>query len=200
MIKVNLLKPEKKEVSGAPDTALPLEEGGGGKISPLAGGLAGLITIGAVAFFYFSLNGELNGINKKIEDNRASWTKLEPVRKQVEEMEQMKALLEAKIKVITDLSARKQDAVLMMDKLSRALPPDWVWLTGMTCTGYNITISGQALSNNLVADFITNLQNSNSFINVRLGSTKRVNAASDLVQFMISCTYKPAPVEGSKVG
>jgi hypothetical protein len=96
-----------------------------------------------------------------------------------------KAMLENKIKVINDLKVRQKDAVLMMDKLSRSLP-DWVWLTNLSFSNQVLTLNGKALSNNLIADFINNLQNSNYFLNVQLRtSVRKREAGTDIFEFRL---------------
>ncbi len=43
--------------------------------------------------------------------------------------------------------------------MSRRLP-DWVWLTEIIFDDKGIQIKGKALSNNLIADYISSLENS----------------------------------------
>ena len=77
----------------------------------------------------------------------------------------------------------------MMDKMSRSLP-EWVWLTDLTITNGLVTLSGKALSNNLIADLVNNLQNSNLFTNVQLISTNRKKEAGiDIFEFRVSCAF-----------
>ena len=105
------------------------------------------------------------------------------------EWEKIKADVDRKIKVISDLKDRQKVAVLLMDKLSSSLP-DWVWLTSLSFSGQNVSLSGKALSYNLVADLIVNMQNSNSFTNVQLSTTNRSKeSGQDVFIFTITCTY-----------
>jgi Tfp pilus assembly protein PilN len=57
-----------------------------------------------------------------------------------------------------------------------------------------VAISGKALFNNLIADLINNLQNSNSFTSVQLTSTvRRREAGIDIFEFRVSCVFVRQP-------
>ena len=57
-----------------------------------------------------------------------------------------------------------------MDELSKAIP-EWVWLTEVTYRTKKVQLKGRALSNNLIADYIANLENSKYFEKVNLISS-----------------------------
>jgi len=72
--------------------------------------------------------------------------------------------------------------------------PEWVWLTNLTYRGGAVAISGKALSNNLIADLINNLQNSSFFTNVQItSSSRRKEAGIDIFEFRINCVFVPRP-------
>jgi len=138
---------------------------------------------------YFLQTGELARERKLLDERTLRKAELEKVLKELEMIEATKRELDSKIKIISDLKLKQKDAVLMMDKLSRSLP-EWVWLTDLNITNGAVSISGKALSNNLIADLINNLQNSNLFANVQLNSTSRKKEAGiDIFEFRVICTY-----------
>ena len=190
MIKINLLKPEKKEVAPGGTTVSLTEEAQPSKLSlpALIGSIA--ITICGIGLMYFLQSSELASEKKLLDDRILRKAELEKVLAKLVEIEMTKKELDNKIKIIGDLKLRQKDAVFMMDKMSRCLP-EWVWLTGLSFSGVAVNISGKALSNNLIADLINNLQNSNSFKNVQLSSTiRRKEAGIDIFEFRITCTFE----------
>jgi type IV pilus assembly protein PilN len=198
MIKINLLRPEKKEVAAGGTTVSFAEEAKPNKLSlpALIGAIA--FTVGAIGLMYFLQSSNLASEKKLLEERILRKAELEKVLTQLAEIETTKKELDNKIKIISDLKLRQKDAVLMMDKMSRCLP-DWVWLTSLSFTNGAINISGKALSNNLIADLINNLQNSNSFTNVQLLSTARNREAGiDIFVFRISCAFV-RPADPNKV-
>lgn len=189
MIKINLLKPEKKEVAAGGTTISLTEEAKPSQLSlpALIGAIA--ITICGIGLLYFLQSSELSSETKLLADRTLRKAELEKVLKELAEIEKTKLELDNKIKIISDLKLRQKDAVFMMDKMSRSLP-EWVWLTDLNFKGGSVAISGKALSNNLIADLINNLQNSNSFVNVQLKSTTRKKEAGiDIFEFRIECQF-----------
>jgi len=190
MIKINLLKPEKKEVAGGGGTTVSYaEEAKPSKVSVAALVGAGILTAVGIGLMYFLQASNLANEKRLLDERTLRKAELEKVLLELETIEATKRELDNKIKIIGELKLKQKDAVLMLDKMSRSLP-DWVWLSSMSYSGGAINISGKALSNNLIADLVNNLQNSNLFTNVQLKSTTRQRQAGiDIFQFAISCVF-----------
>jgi type IV pilus assembly protein PilN len=190
MIKINLLRPEKKELAAGGGTTVSFaEETKPSKLSipALLGAIA--LTVGFIGLMYFLQSGELATERKLLDERTLRKAELEKVLLELEQIEATKKELDSKIKIISDLKLKQKDAVLMMDKMSRSLP-EWVWLTDLTFKSGAVSISGKALSNNLIADLINNLQNSSMFANVQLNSTSRKKEAGiDIFEFRVVCTF-----------
>jgi type IV pilus assembly protein PilN len=189
MIKINLLKPEKKEVASGGAAVSALDESRENKMSvpALIGAIA--ITVGSIGLLYFLQSNNLNSEKKLLEERTLRKAELEVVLKKLAQIEASKMELERKIKIIDELKLKQKDAVFMMDKLSKCLP-DWVWLTDLNFKNGALQLSGKALSNNLIADLINNLQTSNSFSNVRLKSSSRNKEAGiDIFVFRVECVF-----------
>lgn len=77
----------------------------------------------------------------------------------------------------------------MMDEISKKLP-DWVWLTEISSQGQQVQIRGNALSNNLIADYIYNLESSPHFANVNLiSSTQKSGGSAQYLEFSLTLNY-----------
>lgn len=193
MIKINLLKPEKKDVPAGATTVSVIDESKGSQLSIPAVIAAIAITIGTIGLLYFLQLNSLNSEKKLLQERTIRKAELEKVLEKLAQLEASKLELDRKIKIINDLKFKQKDAVFMMDKLSRSLP-DWVWLTNLSFRNGILTLSGKALSNNLIADLVSNLQTSNSFINVRLRSTTRTKETGiDIFLFRLECVFVRQP-------
>ena len=190
MININLLKPEKKEVAGGGGTAVSYaDESKPSKLSVPAIVGAVAITVLGIGLMYFLQSNKLASEKKLFEERTLRKAELEKVLQELAMMEATKRELDGKIKIIGELKLQQKDAVLMMDKMSRSLP-EWVWLTSLSFSGSAVSISGKALSNNLIADLVNNLQNSNLFTDVQLKSTSRKKEGGiDIFEFAISCMF-----------
>jgi len=199
MIRVNLLRPEKKEVVSGGETVSYIEESKEKKINMMALAGAVVITIGITGLLYFLQSNRLDAERKILEDRRVRKVELEKVLKKLTEVEITKKILDSKIKIIGDLKLKQKDTVLMMDKLSASLP-DWVWLNSLNFSGNILNIEGKALSNNLIADLINNLQNSNYFTNIQLKtSVRKREAGSDIFEFKLQCQFIRPSEDANKV-
>jgi type IV pilus assembly protein PilN len=194
MIKINLLKPEKKKTEAGGGAAVStVSEPKESKFSVPAAIGAVAITLGTIGLLYILQTSNLNSEKKLLEERTLRKAELEKVMKKLAEIETTKMELDSKIKIINDLKFKQKDAVFMMDKLSRSLP-DWVWLVDVNFVNGTLTLSGKALSNNLIADLVNNLQTSNSFTNVQLKSSARKKETGiDIFEFKIDCTFVRQP-------
>jgi len=115
-----------------------------------------------------------------LNDAREQKKKLDYVFIKLQERELKKALYEKKINLIRRLKLRQGAPVMIMDELCKQLP-DWVWLTEVSLNKERVQIKGKALSNNLIADYIYNLENSPSFNNVNLVASTQKRIRNDQV-------------------
>jgi len=191
MIKVNLLSPEKKDVvPGAASTeAFSPEDSGEGKLSiPAIVGASALIVF-IIGGLYLLQSNKLDNTEKLLVERRARLTELEDVLQTLKMLENTKKILKNKVEVIQSLKARKKIVVKMMDQLSLALP-EMVWLKSANFNNNNLIISGSALSNNLVADFMNNLKSTGYFKNVTFkDSVPKTKSGIDVFSFRLNCTF-----------
>ena len=191
MIKVNLLSPERKEVTGtAPEGAPITEEEKESKINKGAILGATIITVGIIGLLYFTQAQTIEQKQQHLQERQARQKALNEVLKTLDELEKAKNMLDRKVKLISDLKARQQDAVKMMDALCDALP-DWVWLTNLTFSRGSLNITGKALSNNLISDLINNLKGTGSFYDVEFpGSNLQNQGNQEIFNFKVNCKYR----------
>ncbi len=194
MIRINLLKPETKDLKDAPVEGMPEFKV---KKRPGVGNLIFLLLLIALAGYYYYQKKAIGQEREQLAQARQEKDKLQYVIAKLDEQQKAKASLMQKIGLINQLKSQQDLAVRIMDDLSRSLP-DWVWLNEVNYDAKNIQIRGNALSNNLVADFISNLENSPYFESVNLISSTQKTARNDqYLEFSITATVvnpkMPAP-------
>ena len=190
MIKVNLLSPEKKDVTpGVATTESFADEARDSKVSVPAIVGASVLTFFIIGGMYFLQSNKLTDVKKTLEVKKARLVELEEVLQTLKVLEKTKKVLKNKVDIIQDLNSRKQVAVKMMDQLSRALP-EMVWLLKLKFTNSTVSLSGSALSNNLIADFINNLKSTNYFGNIKFkDSLRKKQSGVDVFNFRLDCTF-----------
>lgn len=188
MIKINLLKPEKKEIREEPLGIAPeIKEK---KRTPVASLLI-LIAIAAVAALYFLQDKAIKTEKDLLAAAQEEKKQLQYVLTALERLEAQKATLERKINLINYLKARQEIAVRTMDELSKNIP-GWVWLTETSYDAQEITIKGRALSNNLIADYVYNLENSPHLSNVKIESINQRSqqTTTPFLEFSLTAIYE----------
>jgi len=102
--------------------------------------------------------------------------------------------LQARIRVLEALEARKGGPYALLSTLSTAVVnTDSLWLTGFTQTGQTITIEGTAFNVRAVADFLTRLLNARIFATVDLRETSQDPAQREMEQFSFILNGEMAP-------
>ncbi len=191
MIRINLLKPEAKE--------LPVEEARR-EIKPPKMSLIYLLVVFAAAALFFYQRSAFNKEGGLLEDALAEKNKLSDVLGKLEEAQKLKSLFERKINLINQIKPRQQVAVRIMDELSKHIPY-YVWLSEATYDKQKIHIKGRALSNNLIADYIYSLETSPYFFNVNLlSSTQRTSRDNQYLEFALNASFVLQPAAESQSG
>jgi len=182
MIRINLLKEEPKAPIVKKEEVVRER-----KPFPMTS-LIGLFVVVAIALGYFQFNTikkEKNFLNAAEEEKN----KLKDVLSKLETVQEQQDLILRKIDLISQLKAQQGIAVSILDEISKQIP-QWVWLTEVTFSKQQIQIRGRATDNNLIADYIYNLETSPYFVNVDLKSTTRRQARNgEYFDFSLSAMY-----------
>jgi Tfp pilus assembly protein PilN len=183
MIRINLLKPETKEVREAPAEGMPEFKT---KKRPRVGNLIFLLLIIALAGLYFYQKKAMDEEQQLLSQAQEEKSKLQYVSAKLMELQKQKESHDKKIALINLLKSQRDLAVRIMDQLSRVLP-EWVWLNEVTFGAKSVQIRGNALSNNLIADYISSLENSPYFEGVNLiSSTQRTQGNDQYLEFSLT--------------
>jgi len=195
MIKINLLRPEGKEVKETlpPDEEevrfkeKKVKERKGLDLTKLVIPLA----IVLVAFLFLTQRTAFNRERSRLEEARAEKQRLAYVSVKLQQLQQQKAIYEKKINLIESQKLLQGIPVQIMDELSKGLP-EWVWLTEATYDKRVVRIKGKALSNNLIADYISNLEESDLFTEVNLLSSTQKRVKNDnILEFSMNARHAP---------
>ena len=190
MIRINLLPV--KEISA---------EVGRRQELMIAGGALAL-TVALIAGLYLSQNYKISGLNSELEGLKKEVQTLDVQLKEVGNLQRDVKALEDKLKVIDTLTKKKAGPVRVMESLSGSIPAR-LWLTEFREAGGNLSISGLAIDNQTVADFLRALSSHPYFNNVDLVETTQVEQEGiPLKRFSIrsQLLYQPPPPQPQKGG
>jgi len=191
MIRINLLKPETKDIRETVVSPGISEEAV--KKSPNIGNLIFLLLVVGLGAFFFVQKKAFDRENALLAVARQEKSQLQYVEAKLEEQRKVRESLDKKITLIETLNAQRDLAPRLMDELSRRLP-EWVWLSEVTFDDKGVQIKGRALSNNLIADYIAGLEASAQLMNVNLvSSQQRTAQGNQYLEFSLRAVIEKKP-------
>ncbi len=113
---------------------------------------------------------ELTALNKKKES-------FQIIIKEIEQLKQDKATLDSKLEVIKQLKRGSQLPIRVLDALATLTPSERLWLTNLQQSPDKLQISGVALDNATIAQYMNQLAESPYFAAANLGSTQMTTVA-----------------------
>jgi type IV pilus assembly protein PilN len=135
--------------------------------------IGSIVLVGLLLFLSISmLNGRIESLNSEIKSTKEQVAKYQQINKEIDEIKKNLALLEKKIEVIGSLEKDRTAPVRNLDSLYTQLVEKRMWYTLIEEKGSNVKISGIALDNQTVADYMTRIEKSDRFNNVKLAAVK----------------------------
>lgn len=180
MIKINLLPSKKKPPRKVSDVQKQLS----------LFLLIGIIFVGGMAYVYVYQTGKINDLKTAKATAEARLREQDTMLKEVKNVEAERAKFQEKIDVVRKLKKNQAGPVRLLDEISRALPVG-VNITSLAESSGNISIEGQAFSNNEVVRFIDNLKASPLLTGVMLLETSQAKTEGiEIYKYKLQFAYK----------
>ncbi len=116
---------------------------------------------------HLSVGSRISSHRKMIAQKSADLAELDDIRKEVERFESERQEIEQKLNVIADLEKARSGPVRLMKELATRIPKR-LWLTELTAKEGEIFLAGRSLDAEIVAAFLTSLEESPMFHDVAL--------------------------------
>lgn len=182
MIRINLLGQVRPK---AAKTAVPLEATVQLLFLAAAIGLAFVV----LAIVYVSQKKQLDATNSRISALNAEKASLQQVKRDVDQYESQKAVLQQRINVIETLQKNRTGGQELLEMVANTVVRvDSLWLTSIERKGESLEIAGQAGSINAVANLITQLKRSGYFGKVEIKEAKETDIVPTAQTFGFTMT------------
>ena len=192
MIRINLLANERRAAKAAAQGFQA------GQKMMVIGSLILVLTAVGVGWRFWALGQQKSEVVRQIEVSKREEARLQEILKQVEEFQNRRKMLEARVALIDELRKGQTAPVHMVDQVSRALP-DMTWLTSIQQSSYTLTLQGRCLTLTSLSDFIGNLEASRYYIRpVEIIESSVIPGEAggpELIQFTIRGTFQMSGVE-----
>lgn len=160
-----------------------------------------LVVLGLIGVTGVLLAAKITELNEDIVAKTNEKKSFDQVIKDLAALEQRRLDLNSKIRIINQLKTDSSLTVHTLDDLANIIDNKRMWITSFKQTGGSLALSGYALDNKTIAEFMDNLDMSSEYISgVNLSNTSLKNVSgNNLKSFSISASVSsPAVPEESQ--
>lgn len=155
--------------------------------------IMGVVLIGAIAAAGVAYSITLAKISTTKKEITRSEDELANLKKKIGEIDNLKKLqaeVQKKLDILTQLRKEKTGPAIRLARISDIVP-EKMWLTRYQENGTNVSISGLAYNEELIADFMRSIQASQEFGNVDLqvSEQQELNGVK-IKKFDLTCVIK----------
>jgi type IV pilus assembly protein PilN len=151
----------------------------------MSGGIVFTLLVALTVHLYFERR--ITDQEKTIAEADAEIKRLEKIIGEVKELDQQKSRLLNQLSVIDKLEKGKRGPVRVLDEMSTAIPKR-VWLSAFKESGGVLSITGAAMDNSDISEFMRALQKSVYFSDVQLKFTQAdVREGVPVYNFEVGC-------------
>ena len=151
-----------------------------------------------LVYYNVHLGGKIKNLKGNIQETQTELKKYQKITSKIAEIKRKLKTLEQKTDVINKLEKNRFEPVTLMDTMSDKVIAKRMWFTNFSAKGNSVVISGVALDEKTIADFMTRLENTGLFASVNLKNIKKkMIKGSSLRSFNLTCT-KPKPPKPKK--
>jgi len=130
-----------------------------------------ILALGGAGYAHYSKGRQLEGLRERVAQTEKQIDRYGPQLEQVKTFKEKKAEVERKLEVIRGLERSRSGPVRILDELATKAP-ERVWLTQLRAEGNRLELEGMGLENEVIARFLTRLEESDYFADVELEQTE----------------------------
>jgi type IV pilus assembly protein PilN len=143
--------------------------------------LLSLVFVVIVAtWFNYLLSGKITVLDKQIAETKAQVDKYNEINKEIAEIKKKLDVLNKKIEVIKSLDLTRKAPVTLLDDMSTLNVEKRMWLTGLEENAGSVKVTGIALDNPTVAEYMTRIESVEKYADVKLLSISQDTSVEGL--------------------
>ncbi|MCW5201631.1 PilN domain-containing protein [Desulfobulbus sp. US4] len=154
--------------------------------------LSGVVIIATLVILLLGtgfLSAKVSGLGKSIDDLTARKKELQKALDLIVKLEKKKKLVEKQISIVHELEKKSQLTVHILDDIARITPHERMWLDNFVQNASSLQLSGMALDNRTIADYLKELKTSDYLTDVTLKkSALKKYGGRNLKNFSLSCS------------
>jgi type IV pilus assembly protein PilN len=155
-----------------------------------------VLVLAGLVMFHLMITNRIETLQSDIQKANVEIARLKKEIGEVEKFKARKAELQQKVDIISNLQNGRTLPVKVFDAVS-ASTPEKCWIDSLSVKGGTISLSGVALNNHTIANFMTSLGQSGRFQKVELGSADQTTSMGvKLMKFNL--TFQAPFAEGAR--
>jgi type IV pilus assembly protein PilN len=140
-----------------------------------------------IVYLNVSASKQEKRVDQELQTVREDLVQLNKVVGEIDQLKQLRGKLEQKLSIINDLDKGRRRAAYILGELSQQIP-EKVWIESLDKQGTSLKITGVALDNETIANFMTALERSKYFGRVELEVTEQIDRGKmKLKKFSLHC-------------
>jgi len=155
--------------------------------------LSVIFLILTMAYLFINFNKEIKSLRQRYAARQRELATFKDTNAKINALKKNIAELKVKLETINELERAKTGPVKLLDDISMSVPKDKLWLTNIAEKKGTLSLTGTAMDNETVADFMKRLDGKKTITSVKLIKTKRriiKDLGLNLKDFDIKCkTY-----------
>jgi type IV pilus assembly protein PilN len=151
-----------------------------------------------LAFVGMLQAARISSLNDEIQAREKEKKSFDKVVQELADLEKKRLELNEKIRIINQLKTDSYLTVRILDEVANLIDNNRMWLTSLSQSGSNLTLSGYAMDNETIAQFMDELKFSSPFVNsVSLSNSSQASVSGkDLKSFSLVCSVSfPQPTK-----
>lgn len=152
-----------------------------------------VLVLAACVGYYLYLSNQIKDLEGKIKDTRAQIEKFKKINEEIAAIKKRLDLLNQKIKIIQTLEATRKGPVELLRDVSDRVVEKQMWIKKIDERDGNIEVMGIAIDDPAVAAYMTRLESTPGYVDVKLVSIQRDTSVKGVIlkQFHIRFRQEP---------
>jgi type IV pilus assembly protein PilN len=144
--------------------------------------------------------GKINAIQAQIAELTKQKDAFAPILADIAKIKKQKEELERKTAVINKLRSESSLTVRVLDEVAKSVDNSRLWLDSLDQSGATLNLTGVALDNETVAQFMDRLKTSPFVVDVNLTSSSlKIVSGKNLKSFVMNCSISQPKKEETSV-
>ncbi len=141
---------------------------------------------------YLLLEREVGSKKELIASTKAEMEQYEKINREIEELKKKLETINKKIEIMRELEANRYEPVLLLDAMTQVIVEKRMWFTHLDTKPEAVNISGLAMDEKTVSEFMVRLEKSGLFSAVSLRIMRQVEMQKTALRsFELTCNKKP---------